>query len=95
MSHLKCIYTGRIKAKALFFSFMKEKECRRSKVEDNPQVTVTFVRNNAGVEMQMIGHFKMLFSLLGSPHHSVQVNKQAISCLGSLSIICLRTLPSL
>ena len=28
--------------------------------------------------MQMIGHFKMLFSLLASPHHSVQVSCKRI-----------------
>ena len=30
------------------------------------------IRNNAGVEMQTIGHFKMLFSLLESQFSSVQ-----------------------
>ena len=34
-----------------------------------------FYRNNAGVEMQTIGHFKMLFSLLDSQFSSVQVGK--------------------
>ena len=51
-------------------------------------------RNNNGVEMQMIGHFKMLFSLLASPHHSVQVstnNKPGIQ-LQISNLSCLRTL---
>lgn len=30
------------------------------------------IRNNAGVEMQTIGHFKMIFSLLESHFSSVQ-----------------------
>ena len=33
--------------------------------------------------MQMIGHFKMLFSLLASPHHSVQVHR----CSVNLSVV--------
>jgi len=36
------------------------------------------IRNNAGVEMQTIGHFKMLFSLLDSPHTAVQDTALAV-----------------
>ena len=39
------------------------------------------IRNNAGVEMQTIGHFKMLFSLLESQFSSVQ--DTAISVISS------------
>jgi len=30
------------------------------------------IRNNAGVDMQMIGHFKMIFHLLDSQYPSIQ-----------------------
>ena len=48
------------------------------------------IRNNAGVEMQTIGHFKMIFSLLESQFSSVQ--ETAISVIRYAAILLVNTL---
>ena len=45
------------------------------------------IRNNAGVEMQTIGHFKMIFSLLESHFSSVQETAMSVIRYNELSLV--------